>query len=310
MFSIATISMVQPFNINMKQPNNRFKLIHAAAGLVLLASFFLPWVNWKQSSLSGYFLPAGKFFAISGTEFGLSNPVPQLEFSFLLFWLIPAGVVVAIALNFSGRKAGWPTMITGALALSLVATFYLFTKTLSDLGVPYSFGPNFYISTIASIVFILSVFPPSNWFKKLAWIIIGPLFAYGGLIMINRMVMNETREETANLKTDYTISAQALLTEFLANDSAANKKYREKIIEINGPATEVEQLKDSTVNVKFADSSGSYIVLPFEKKYFEQTSQLKKGDEINAKGSCSGSIRSEILGITSISFKFVTLNKK
>ena len=140
--------------------------------------------------------------------------------------------------------------------------------------------------------------------------IIGPLFAYGGFIMINRMVMNETREETASLKTDYTISAQALLTEFLANDSAANRKYREKIIEINGQATEVEQLKDSTVNVKFADSTGSYIVLPFEKRYFDQTSQLKKGDEIQAKGSCSGSIRSEILGITSISFKFVTFNKK
>ena len=123
--------MVQPFNMNMKQTNNRHKLIHAAAGLVLLASFFLPWVNWKQTSLSGYFLPAGKFFAISGTEFGLSNPVPQFAFSFLVFWLIPAGVVLAIALNFSGRKAGWPTMITGALALSLVSTFYLFTKTLS-----------------------------------------------------------------------------------------------------------------------------------------------------------------------------------
>lgn len=294
----------------MKQTNNSSKLIHAIAGLALLAGFFLPWVNWKQTPLSGYFLPSGKFFEISGTEFGLSNPMPQTAFSFLVFWLIPVLAIIAVALNLSGKKAGWPSLIAGALSLSLVATFYLFTKTLSDLGVPYDFRPNLYITFIAAISLILSVFPPNNWLKKAAWILIGPLFVYVGFILVNKMVMNETREETANLKTDFTISAPALLNEFLANDSAANKKYREKIIEISGNATDVEVLKDSTVNIKFADSTGSYIVLPLEKKYFETTRSLKAGDPIDAKGSCSGSIRSEILGTTSISFKFVTYNKK
>ncbi len=294
----------------MKQVNNSPKLIHTFSGLALLAGFFLPWVNWKQTSVSGFFLPSGKFFGISGSEFGLSNPTPQFEFSFLIFWLIPVLVLIAIALNLSGKKAGWPSLIAGALGLSLVTTFYLFTKTLSDLGVPYSFRPFLYISTIASIVFILSVFPPNNWLKKLGWILIGPLFVYAGFVMISKMVMNETREETENLKTDFTVSAPSMLTEFINNDSLANKKYHEKIIAISGNASDVEVLKDSTVNVKFADSTGSYIVLPFEKKFFESTKNLKVGDEINAKGSCSGSIRSEILGITSISFKFVTFNKK
>jgi hypothetical protein len=294
----------------MKQTNNSSKLIHAISGLALLAGFFLPWVNWKQTPISGYFLPAGKFFDISGSAFGLSNPMPQMAFSFLVFWLIPVLILVSIALNLSGKKAGWPALIAGTLGLSLVTTFYLFTKTLSDLGIPYRFRPNLYISAIASIIFILSVFPPYNWLKKLGWIIIGPLFVYIGFTIINKMVMNETREGTETLKTDFTVSAPALLSEFMANDSAANKKYREKIIAISGKATEVEVLKDSTVNVKFADSTGSYIILPFEKKFFETTKNMKPGEEVDAKGSCSGSIRSEILGITSISFKFVTLNKK
>ncbi len=294
----------------MKQTNNSPKLIHALAGLALLVGFFLPWVNWKQTSISGFFLPSGKFFGISDSEFGLSNPTPQFEFSFLIFWLIPVLVLTAIALNLSGKKAGWPSLIAGTLGLSLVTTFYLFTKTLSDLGVTYSFRPFLYISAITSIVFILSVFPPNNWLKKLGWILIGPLCVYAGFVMINKMVMNETREETENVKTDFTVSAPSMLTEFLNNDSLANKKYCEKIIAITGNASDVEVLKDSTVNVKFADNTGSYIVLPFEKKFFESTKNLKSGDEINAKGSCSGSIRSEILGITSISFKFVTFNKK
>ena len=294
----------------MPQANNSSKLIHATAGLALVAGFCLPWVNWKQTAVNGYFLPSGKFFGIAGSEFGLSNPTPQFEFSFLIFWLIPVLAITAIALNLSGKKANWPSLITGTLGLSLVSTFYLFTKTLSDLGVPYTFRPSLYISAIAAILFILSVFPPNNWLKKLGWIIIGPVFVYAGFVMITKMVMNETREETENLKTDFTISAPSLLSEFLASDSSANKKYREKIIAISGNATDIEVLKDSTVNVKFSDSTGSYIVLPFEKKFFESTKNLKAGDEINAKGSCSGSIRSEILGITSISFKFVTFIKK
>ena len=291
----------------MKQTSNNSKLIHAISGMVMLAGFFLPWVDWKQTAVNGYYLPSGKLFEISGTEFGISNPVPQLEFSFMVFWLIPFLILISIALNLSGKKATWPTILSSVLSLSLLSTFYLFTKTLSD---SYYFRPSFYISIIAATLFILFVFPPNNWLKKLGWIIIGPLFAYASFIMIYRMFMNETREETANLKTNFTLSAPALLTEFLANDSAANKKYREKIIVISGNATEVEISKDSTVYVKFTDSTGSYIVLPFEKKYFETTRNLKAGDPIDAKGSCSGSIRSEILGITSVSFKFVTLNKK
>lgn len=294
----------------MNQPTNTSKIASVSSGLLLLASFFLPWVSWKQTAISGYYLPSGRFFAISGDQFSLSNPFPQFNFTFYVFWLIPLLTLVAILLVLNSKKSSWPAMIAGALALSLVTVYYLFTKTLSDLGVTHSFKTWFAIAAISAVVFISSNYPPYNWLKKLGWILVGPLFAWLSFLAVERTVWNQTFEETGTLKPDFTLSSTALLSEFAANDSAANNKYREKIIEVNGIASKVEQQKDSTVNIQFADSTGSYIIFPFDKKYFDQLKGHKAGDVLSLKGSCSGSIRSEILGTTTISFKRSTINIK
>jgi hypothetical protein len=292
------------------KPTSNNRKIALLSGFLLLMSFFLPWVNWKQTSISGYFLPSGRFFAISDTQFNLNNPFPQFNFTFYIFWLIPLLAAFALVLIIRGRRANWPTLISSALSLSLVTVFYLFTKTLSDLGITYSFKPGIILAIISAIAFILSCPPPYKWLKKFTWIIIGPLFAWLSFVAVERTVWNQTFEETEAIKADYSVDAKALLNEFATNDSAANKKYREKIIEVKGMASKVELQKDSTVNIQFADSTGSYIIFPFEKKYFEKLKGRKEGDFLLLKGSCSGSIRSDILGITTISFKRSTINTK
>ncbi len=42
--------------------------------------------------------------------------------------------------------------------------------------------------------------------------------------------MNETHQETADLKADHTVRAEDLIREFISNDTSANKKYREKVL--------------------------------------------------------------------------------
>lgn len=79
---------------------------------------------------------------------------------------------------------------------------------------------------------------------------------------------------------------------------------------VNGTATKVEQLGDSTTTIQLADSTGSYVVFSFEKDQLENVKNIKTGDAVSFKGSCSGSVYSEILGITFISFKRSAINKK
>ncbi len=149
--------------------------------------------------------------------------------------------------------------------------------------------------------------------KKKRWIkpaIIGGLVLVAGLAVTYWIVATEKFADTSNRKAAYTVNAIDLIKEFLDNDSAANAKYADKIITVNGTVSELESPDSTTVNVKFVDStSGSYIIFAFQEQHLEEGKNLKTGDMVSIKGSCSGSIYSDILESTSITFKRAALNK-
>ncbi len=150
--------------------------------------------------------------------------------------------------------------------------------------------------------------------KRKRWI--KPAFFAGlvlviGLAVTYWIVATEKFADTSNRKAAYSVNANELIKEFLDNDSAANAKYADKIITVNGTVSELESPDSSTVNVKFVDStSGSYIIFAFQEQHLEEGKSLKTGDTVSIKGSCSGSIYSDILETTSITFKRAALNKK
>ena len=289
------------------------KWLHLLLGVVLFICFFLPWASWNEITVSGYYIPAGKFFHIAETNFGLGNPFPQFNFLFYSFWLIPILIILTIVLVFQNKKSTLTAFIVGALTLSLVTVYFLFTSTLIDLGVGHNvfcmLQLPVYITAASAVGFILTVLPGASWLKKMGWFIVGPVFAISGFLFIENYLKKETFSDTVSVKADYTVNAPDLIREFAANDSTANIKYREKIIVINGVVSDVERLSDSSTNFRFSDTTGSYAIFSFDKMQLEKIKNIKTGDRISLKGSCSGSIFSEILGITSISFKRCALNK-
>lgn len=121
-------------------------------------------------------------------------------------------------------------------------------------------------------------------------------------------MFTKTFEDTATAKADYTVNAVDLIKEFKQNDSTSNKKYAEKIITVNGKITSIESA-DTTLNVKMADTTGSYIIFAFQQQDFEQVKKLKEGVNVSVKGSCSGGAYSEILETEFITFKRCSINK-
>lgn len=289
------------------------KGMHIVFGIFLLISFFLPWVKWNETLVAGFDLPAGHFFTKSVNEYGPANPFPQLDFTFYIFWLLPVLLLVSIIFAFNKRTTKFPALIAGALSLSLVTIFFLFTKTLIEVGV----GRNIYqmlqlpayVAVAAAIGFIWTVYPGSGWSSKLIWIIAGPVLAFSAYQFGEKKVMVQTYAVTDNVKADFTISANELLNEFLQSDSLANAKYREKIVVVNGSVSQIEKTSDSTTNIRFDHTEGSYINFSLDKDQYEQVKTIKTGDEVSLKGSCSGSMYSEILGTTAINFKRSTFNK-
>lgn len=121
-------------------------------------------------------------------------------------------------------------------------------------------------------------------------------------------VFTDTFKDTAAEKADYTVNGLDLIKEFKQSDSSANKKYTEKIVTVNGRVSSIEPV-DTTLNIKMADNTGSYVIFAFQQKDFEQVKKIKPGDSVSVKGSCSGGAYSDILETEFITFKRCSLNK-
>ncbi|HMP92973.1 MAG TPA: hypothetical protein PKD90_08895 [Phnomibacter sp.] len=142
--------------------------------------------------------------------------------------------------------------------------------------------------------------------KKLVYAVVLLLLVASGIIWY---VFTEKYDDTSTLKADYSLSAEALLTEFGQQTQAANRRYTEKILEVSGTVNQVEAV-DTTVNVKFVDSTtGSYAIFSFQAQDAAKARNIKAGDAVTIRGSCSGGGYSQILETAYVNFKRCTLVK-
>lgn len=145
--------------------------------------------------------------------------------------------------------------------------------------------------------------------KVLKWLLIG-----GGVLLLTGIAIyfyyaTRTHYDTATLEVDYTVEAIPFIKEFEKGYQAANKKYAEKIIAVKGTVTATEPA-DTTMNVKMTDTTtGSYLIFAFQDQHMAKAKELKEGDNVVIKGSCSDGVYSEILGTYFISFKRSTVIK-
>ena len=125
---ITTILRKEPISCMMRQEYFNLrdikKWLHIVFGICMLISFFLPWVLWQDFAISGFDLPAGNFFGIATSKFGVRNPFPQFNFTFYLFWLIPALVSVAVFQALKNKKKSLPAFIAGHYRLSCQGKTY------------------------------------------------------------------------------------------------------------------------------------------------------------------------------------------
>lgn len=116
-------------------------------------------------------------------------------------------------------------------------------------------------------------------------------------------------DDTATVKADYTVTALDFIKEFKQDMTGANKKYSEKIIVVNGTVSAIEAA-DTTANIKMIDTTnGAYIIFAFQQQHLNEAKQMKEGDLVSIKGSCSNGAFSNILETEYISFKRCAVSK-
>ena len=104
----------------------------------------------------------------------------------------------------------------------------------------------------------------SPWLKRILFAGLILLLTGGGIYWY---VATEKFADTKDRIAAYTVDATDFIREFQQNNSAANKKYADKIVTVNGIVAEVETA-DTTVNIKFIDSvTGSYTIFAFQEQH-------------------------------------------
>ena len=146
-----------------------------------------------------------------------------------------------------------------------------------------------------------------SWMHRVLWSVFVLVVIAAGIYWY---VASEKFADTNDREAVYTVNALDFIREFHESDSAANAKYRDKIITVNGTVSAVEPADSATMNIKFVDTTtGSYVIFAFQEQHVAEAKTIKEGDLVSIKGSCSGGTYSEILGVEKIDFKRSALNK-
>lgn len=144
-------------------------------------------------------------------------------------------------------------------------------------------------------------------YKK--WLIALLVLAVAGAVAI-WYIFNLKYDDTAAVKADFTVNAMDFIKEFKQDMKAANTKYSEKIIVVNGTVSAVE-MADTTANIKMIDTTnGAYIIFAFQQQHLQEAKAMKAGEVVSIKGSCSNGAFSSILEAEYITFKRCAVNKK
>jgi uncharacterized membrane protein len=144
------------------------------------------------------------------------------------------------------------------------------------------------------------------WLKRILLAVLVVVVVLAGVYWY---VVTDKFSDTRDRKADYTVNAVEFMNEFVKDQAAANKKYRDKIITVNGTVSEIEAA-DTTMNIKIIDTaSKSFIIFAFQEQHLAEPKTVKVGDPVSIKGSFSAGIFSDILERVKIDFKRSALNK-
>lgn len=108
---------------------------------------------------------------------------------------------------------------------------------------------------------------------------------------------NRTHKDTSKLKPDYSVTASNLINEFESDEQSSNKKYWDKVIEVEGVTKELVKDEKGFYTVILGDpATMSSIRCSIDSSHNKEITSIITGKKIKLKGICSGFNADELLG--------------
>lgn len=101
-------------------------------------------------------------------------------------------------------------------------------------------------------------------------------------------------DDLIDVNAEFTVSAVQLLTDFRANENVANKKYTNKIVEVNGTVAEIIPNGKTFTLFLYADSV-TRVSCTLADNQTAKINQVKTGSKVEMRGQCAGLLSDVVL---------------
>jgi hypothetical protein len=121
------------------------------------------------------------------------------------------------------------------------------------------------------------------------------LIAIGFLVLIailyGYLMYNKGPKNLNNISPDYTVSPAALLAEFDADENAAQTKYLNKIIQVQGELSDIQKVGEQTIWIISTGNPLSNIQCEMDGRFIKDVQdKVQKGSTVTVQGICSGKL--------------------
>ncbi|GAA0721028.1 hypothetical protein GCM10009430_21850 [Aquimarina litoralis] len=121
------------------------------------------------------------------------------------------------------------------------------------------------------------------------------LYFFAAILVVSIITVKIYNKPFINIvesKPSLSLASEALLSDFINDESTANTKYLEELIQVNGTITAIEKGKDGNDIITLGNENiiGSIIC-----HLSKNEENLKTGQEISIKGICTGYLMDVIL---------------
>ena len=118
------------------------------------------------------------------------------------------------------------------------------------------------------------------------------IFFIGGIIGV--YLVNKPHTSLQNKKAAFSVSASDLIDEYARDESLADQKYLDQLVEVSGTVASV-QLEGEFINVTLESSSElSSVICQMEKEKYSME-DFATGEAVSIKGKCTGMLMDVVL---------------
>lgn len=121
---------------------------------------------------------------------------------------------------------------------------------------------------------------------------------------------NRTHRDTSRLQPDFSVIASDFIKEFTDNERSSNKKYMDKVVEVNGIVKEIGHDEKGIFSLAMGDTSElSSVRCSLDSLHSKEVAGIKRGAVVSMKGICTGFNADELLGSDVILVRCVFVKK-